>query len=166
MKRKPKDELCPAYQRELALVNGLSIRHRQLMRDLCAGYTLKQAAARCGYTKLRAYKITRSDAFELEMKKMQRELDEKVEDNIAGETTSVAEVLKNASVEAAKGLVELSEDEDKKVRLASIKDILDRTGHKAPAEVIASVSMEADEGLKHMLGNIISEDKEDDAETD
>ena len=95
-------------------------------------------------------------------------MDEKLTEVIVDDTVDVSSILRGAAKDAAKGLVDMSNSEDEKIKLSSIKDILDRTGHKAPAEVVASITMDADDGLKHMLGEMAKEMVKDkpDAETD
>lgn len=92
---------------------------------------------------------------------MEDRVDEKFEGEVAGDTASVSSILRNAAPKAAEKLVELSKTgKSETIKLASVRDILDRTGHKAPDEVVATLSVDADEGLKHMLGEMAKEKKE------
>lgn len=157
MKRKKFEDRSPSHQRNTALSRGLNARHRQLMRELAAGATYSQAAIRVGYTIQRVNQVVNSPIFLEEMARMEDFMDEKLTEVIVDDTVDVSSILRGAAKDAAKGLVDMSNSEDEKIKLSSIKDILDRTGHKAPAEVIASVTMDADDGLKHMLGEMAKE---------
>lgn len=156
-KKKPFEELAPSTQRQIALTNGLNVRHRQLIREMVSGATQAQAGIRAGFSLSRVRQLMNTPLFLKALAEMEANVDAKFEDEMVDETMSVSSILKNAAPKAAESLVTMSESEDAKIKLSSIKDILDRTGHKAPDEVITKLSVEADEGLSHMLNAMVEE---------
>ena len=106
----------------------------------------------------------RSELFSSELEKMEDETDEKVQERIADDI-SVGQTLKEASSEAAKTLVNAATTGVmNSLRVSSAKDLLDRTGHKAPTDIVADLSIEVDEGVKHMLGDLLKEKAEKEKE--
>ena len=157
MEKKFFDERTPSYKEQTALKNGVNTRHRQLMRELAGGATVTQAAARCQFSIGRVRQLMRSELFASELEKMEDETDEKVQERIADDI-SVGQTLKEASSEAAKTLVNAATTGVmNSLRVSSAKDLLDRTGHKAPTDIVADLSIEVDEGVKHMLGDLLKE---------
>jgi len=166
-KRKPFDELALSSQKHAALTNGLNARHRQLLRELVGGATPTQAGVRCGYHIGRVRQLMQSPVFMGELEKMEANIDAKFEDEMVDDTTSVSSILKNAAPAAARGMVEQSEKSvDEKVKLAARKEILDRTGHKAPEESIVNIDVNTTEAIEDVLDLLLKreggkESKED-----
>lgn len=155
--RLDQEDRTEGYQEQTALKNGLNTRHRQLMRELLGGATIAQAAARCNFSIGRVRQVKSSELFKKEMERMEEELDSKTGDRLA-EDMSVSQTLKEASSDAADTLVTAATTGAmNSLRVSSAKDLLDRTGHKAPTDIIAELSIDADEGLKHMLAGLIAE---------
>lgn len=155
----PTEERTASYKEQTALTNGLNTRHRDLMRELAGGATNAQAASRCNFSIGRVLQLKASELFARELMRMEDEIDEKVEDRIADDK-SVSQTLKDASPLAATTLVTAATTGAmNSMRVASAKDLLDRTGHKAPTELIADVNIDVGEGLQHALDTYMK-DKE------
>lgn len=166
MEKKAFEDRSDTYKEQTSLTNGLNTRHRQLMRELCGGATIAQAAARCQFSVGRVRQLMSSELFAREMLRMEDNIDERTETRIA-EDSSVSQTLKDAAPKAASTLVEAAtKGKISPLRVASAKDLLDRTGHRAPTEIIADMSVEAGEGLKHALETYIREQKEKEKESE
>jgi len=165
MKKKPFEERSAEYQRQSTLKNGFSMRHRKLMRELIGGATPAQAAIRCNFSANRVSILSNMPEFREEMLKMEDNIDEKFEDNVADDASSVDSLLKGAAPGVSQQLIDgaLGKTQLPASQVRCIDSLLDRTGHKAPTEVIATMSVDADAGLKHMLGEMAKEAKEKDA---
>ena len=154
------DDRTEGYKEQTSLTNGLNTRHRSLMRELVRGATIAQAAARCEFSIGRVRQLVQTELFKGEMEKMEDNVDEKTEDRLA-EDTSVSQTLKDASPKAALTLVEAATTGKMcSLRVASAKDLLDRTGHNAPTELIADVNIDVGEGLQHALDTYMADKKE------
>ena len=160
MEKKIFDERTPSYKEQTALKNGVNTRHRQLMRELAGGATVTQAAARCEFSIGRVRQLMRSELFASELERMEDKIDDRTEERIA-EDSSVSETLKGAAPLAATTLVEAATTGVmNSLRVSSAKDLLDRTGHKAPTDIVADLSVEANEGLQHMIAELVREKEE------
>lgn len=163
--RKPFAERCPEYQKQSTLENGLNERHRQLMREIVGGATRIQASARTGFSVSRINFLMGAPLFREEMDKMEDRVDGKFEDDLAEGTASVASILSEAAPKAAEALVALSETgKTESIKLASVKDILDRTGHKAAEEVVVTPGVDVEDAIKHVLSGM-KKDNDKDAAT-
>ena len=140
------------------LKNGTNTRHRALMRELLGGATNTQAAARCGFTVQRVIQLKNSELFMNELNRMEGELDGKVIEGIADDTASVSDMIRDAAPASAEKLISLRDNaKSEQVQAKSAMELLDRGGYKAPQEVVANVSLDVDEGLKHMLSCMLQD---------
>ena len=165
--KKSFEELAPSTQRQSRLSHGLNARHRQLIRELVGGATPTQAGVRCGYHIGRVRQLMQSPVFMEELEKMEANIDAKFEDEIVDDTTSVSSILKNAAPNAARGMVKQSEESvDEKVKLAARKEILDRTGHKAPEESIVNIDVNTTEAIEDVLALLLKREGGKEAKED
>lgn len=163
--KKEFEDRTEGYKEQTRLTNGLNTRHRELMRELSGGATIAQASARCNFSVGRIRQLLSSELFAKELSRMEDNIDQKAEDRIAD--GSVSQTLKEASSGAAKTLVKAATSgEMNSLRVASAKDLLDRTGYKAVDEVVADLSVEAGEGLKHALATYVKDKKGKENEAD
>ncbi len=114
-----------ADYRERLLKRGLSPRHREAMRLVASGKTIKQVAEQLGYCYARLLQITRSPLWRREMDRLQNRLDTDAYDTM--------HELRKLQPHCVQGLSDLiQQDEFKSIRLAAIRDVLDRTGVRLP----------------------------------
>lgn len=137
---------------DIARLNG---RHRRLMRELCVGHTIKDAATIVGLSADHAAKIARTPLFQKELAKMQSEIDQQFVDTLAENPVHLARYkLERASSAAADALISGLSDERQEEKRRSAVEILNRVGLKESPAERPTARVEIDIGIKNMLKDI------------
>ena len=153
---KPYSELSESYKK--VMPKQLNGRHRALMRKLCAGIPLKQAAEELGMCYQGAMVVNRSPLFQKEYKRMQEQIDQLF---VAGEADkdqvyTVRERIKKESPASLDKLLKLRDNAASEgVQERVSMDLLNRAGLKAVEKVEVDTTVEVGESvadaLKHAL---------------
>ena len=158
------EKKMPAHSREEGStrpwdVKHIRDRHYSLMRELVAGATYAQAAARTGFSAGRVATLVSTPLFKQELQNLR----DKVNDEFAiteASTMGADKYDKRIEGEVMKSLETLCELRDSStsdsVRRKSAADLLDRAGYKTTEEQTHHVTLEATVGLLEVLSDGLS----------
>jgi hypothetical protein len=143
-------------------------RHYQILDLFIQGKSNAEIAEVIGISKHRVSRICNAPAFQDQLSRRRRSLEEKMDQSIAvgvlSSTIDVHKQLKKLSERAVSKLGTLLESEDENVQFRSAADILDRSGFakvsRLESESKASVVV-LDAALIQMLKNTLDEDRDD-----
>jgi len=133
---------------------SVSERHRALMRELIAGATNKEAAARCNFTPMRVSQLRQSELFISEMEKLRGKVETVFAKDVGTDHIQhIREKLDGEIENSIDTLIKLRDGgESESVRAKTCVELLDRAGLKPPTVVQAQVlNLDVNEGLAMML---------------
>lgn len=140
--------------------NGITPRHRALMRKLVSGMKIGVACEDIGMSISRASVVVNSPLFQEEMKRMEADLKEKFVEAEAEKSLDDTRVILSESAEAAaKTLKGALNNENPQVAVSAAKDILDRTGYAKEDKIKANVVVEPSQSLIDVIDRILVEKK-------
>ena len=133
-------------------ISAMSGKHRRLMRELCAGLTLKAASVAVNLSAHRAREIVKSPLFQREMARMQTDIDKLFAKEMAENPVLKAQGrLEETSIAAADALIDGLDSPDQKERRFTAVEILNRVGLKEKKDVANTLKVEVDIGIKNIF---------------
>jgi len=121
---------APSYMEKLS-VKLVRPRHREIMRRICCGQTLREIAEDLNLSESRLYIITHSPLFKIELKKMERDIQAKAIDSIGDVSVRIAK-LQSPAIDVLEEIVVNPRKKEipLKLRKDAAMDVLNMAGAK------------------------------------
>ena len=143
--------------KEATTPKSISERHRALMRELIAGATHKEAAARTGFTPERVSQLSQSELFQSEMQQLREQVEGQFVKDVAEDPIlHIRSKLEDEVENSINTLINLRDRADSEaVRAKTAVELLDRAGVKPPTKIEARVlNLDVNEGLALLLRDL------------